>query len=128
MSHYLPEPLAKLNGYEVFGSICSVFRFKGVSFDSPPEIWVKEMDQGLDNTTKKKALEYVLKEHRKVLEEKQKLVEKFSKYIEDNFSKEDTSNDVVLKCLGCLYDEPNQMAHIGPGGCLGEDDDEEDYF
>ena len=41
---------------------------------------------------------------------------------------EDTSNDVVLKCLGCLYDEPNQMAHIGPGGCLGDDEDEEDYF
>ena len=25
------------------------------------------------------------------------------------------------KCQGCLEDQPNQMAHIGPNGCLGEE-------
>ena len=45
-------------------------------------------------------------------------------YIERNFEETDLTNE--KKCIGCLYDEPNQMAHIGPGGCLGED--EETYF
>lgn len=29
-------------------------------------------------------------------------------------------------CVGCLEDQPNQLAHMGPGGCLyyGSDDDE----
>ena len=25
------------------------------------------------------------------------------------------------KCWGCREDQPNQMAHVGPGGCIGED-------
>jgi hypothetical protein len=25
------------------------------------------------------------------------------------------------KCQGCLEDQPNQMTHIGPNGCLGEE-------
>ena len=25
------------------------------------------------------------------------------------------------KCQGCLEDQPNQMAHIGPNGCLGKE-------
>ena len=31
-------------------------------------------------------------------------------------------------CIGCLEDQPNQLAHIGPGGCLHmeEDDDFDD--
>ena len=27
----------------------------------------------------------------------------------------------LSKCQGCLEDQPNQMAHIGPNGCLGEE-------
>jgi len=44
-------------------------------------------------------------------------------------SKEALSTDVtgetlvcpLPKCQGCLEDQPNQMAHIGPNGCLGEE-------
>ena len=28
---------------------------------------------------------------------------------------------ILPKCHGCLEDEPNQMAHFGPNGCLGEE-------
>lgn len=24
------------------------------------------------------------------------------------------------RCQGCIEDQPNQLAHIGPNGCLGE--------
>ena len=26
----------------------------------------------------------------------------------------------VSSCWGCLYDQPNQMAHMDPGGCLSQ--------
>ena len=29
-------------------------------------------------------------------------------------------------CQGCLTSQPNQLAHMGPGGCLGDEDDEEE--
>ena len=26
------------------------------------------------------------------------------------------------KCWGCIENQPNQLAHVGPNGCLGDDD------
>ena len=26
-------------------------------------------------------------------------------------------------CIGCLEDQPNQLAHMGPGGCLHMEED-----
>ncbi len=28
-------------------------------------------------------------------------------------------------CIGCLEDQPNQLAHMGPGGCLHIKEDDE---
>lgn len=28
-------------------------------------------------------------------------------------------------CTGCLEDQPNQLAHMGPGGCLHMEEDDE---
>ena len=28
-------------------------------------------------------------------------------------------------CVGCLEDQPNQLAHMGPGGCLYYSSDDE---
>ena len=30
-------------------------------------------------------------------------------------------DNIVLMCPGCKDNQPNQMAHIGPNGCLGDD-------
>ena len=35
----------------------------------------------------------------------------------------------IITCLGCIEDQPNQLAHMDPGGCLyieSDDDDEEE--
>ena len=29
----------------------------------------------------------------------------------------DNSYNCVATCIGCLGDQPNQQAHMGPGGC-----------
>ena len=34
---------------------------------------------------------------------------------------DETNMDEVV-CMGCLEDQPNQLAHIGPNGCLGDYD------
>jgi len=34
---------------------------------------------------------------------------------------DETNMDDVV-CMGCLEDQPNQLAHIGPNGCLGDYD------
>ena len=30
-------------------------------------------------------------------------------------------------CNGCINNQPNQLAHTGPGGCLNDSSDEEQY-
>jgi hypothetical protein len=43
--------------------------------------------------------------------------EEISQYLDDEAEEVDT-------CEGCREDQPNQLAHMGPGGCLAEDVDE----
>jgi hypothetical protein len=31
-------------------------------------------------------------------------------------------------CIGCLEDQPNQLAHMGPGGCLHHHDSDDNEF
>lgn len=33
----------------------------------------------------------------------------------------DVCEDISETCWGCSNGEPNQMAHIGPNGCLGNE-------
>lgn len=33
----------------------------------------------------------------------------------------------VMTCFGCLQEEPNQFAHMGPGGCLQYEDADEEF-
>lgn len=54
-------------------------------------------------------------------------MEKYSKVVEEeelkleNISKARFVLPTII-CKGCLEDEPNQLAHIGPTGCLGDDE------
>ena len=34
----------------------------------------------------------------------------------------------VSQCIGCLENQPNQLAHTEPGGCLYDESDEEDVW
>lgn len=34
----------------------------------------------------------------------------------------------VCECIGCLQNQPNQLAHMDPGGCLYDESDEEDDY
>jgi hypothetical protein len=45
--------------------------------------------------------------------ELEKEVEDIGRYLEEEAEEVDT-------CEGCRYDQPNQQAHMGPGGCLDE--------
>lgn len=32
----------------------------------------------------------------------------------------------IMRCQGCIYDQPNQLAHMDPGGCLSDSTNEWD--
>lgn len=49
--------------------------------------------------------------------EMEKEAEEISQYLDDEAEEVDT-------CVGCREDQPNQQAHMGPGGCLADDVDE----
>ena len=62
----------------------------------------------------------------------EKTCEKYKKYqrkvIIDDSSEDETqlsdteSEDEIICCIGCLEHQPNQEAHMGPGGCMDIDD------
>lgn len=119
-------PTDKPSAFEVYQTIVSRFSMHGISFNSPPQTWVNDMEiyPGLDISTKKQTLEYVLSQHKKTIEEHKKLIEEFEKYLEV-FGKGDTTHGIT--CQGCLEDQPNQLAHMGPGGCIEEDEEDYDF-
>jgi len=44
-------------------------------------------------------------------------------------SREEYDRSLTTKCIGCIEDQPNQLAHMDPGGCLyssSEDEETED--
>ena len=54
-----------------------------------------------------------------------------SGFNEQRFGNKSILNDRILDyqdrptCIGCLEDQPNQLAHMGPGGCLHIEEDNE---
>lgn len=54
-----------------------------------------------------------------------------SGFNEVTFGNKSTLIDRILEyqdrptCVGCLEDQPNQLAHMGPGGCLHMEEDDD---
>ncbi len=42
--------------------------------------------------------------------------------IEDTSNQDSQVQETTRCCQGCLEDQPNQLAHMGPYGCLGGDE------
>ncbi len=62
------------------------------------------------------------------IEKNQEIMEKIRELIEER-SPNETCHDIkilsiklVSACSGCRDDQPNQLAHTGPGGCLYMDE------
>ena len=43
-----------------------------------------------------------------------------------NMSREEYDISLTPKCIGCIEDQPNQLAHTDPGGCLYSSSEDEE--
>jgi len=43
-----------------------------------------------------------------------------------NMSREEYDRSLTTKCIGCIEDMPNQLAHMDPGGCLYSSSEDEE--
>ena len=95
------------------------------------ETWKNKYETDMVEINEQMCGEFVMCNER--ISKLEEICEKYKQYqkrviiddsTEDEMPLSDTESEDEIVCMGCLEHQPNQEAHMGPGGCMDIDIDE----